>query len=179
MKTTLHDLQAPAKDARSFDKWFHAQPKSVQDKLRDSGVLPYCEMVQPRHVFEINPNHKAWATKPEEPRVETDSFISRDHVGRLLRQFFDSLARTGDMRLRRHVELVRWALELPGCLSAPEIAKMYGISKQAVHKRARAIRIDAAMNDALGGFHTDQEPVVLDEKKAVGGHSKLRGKRGK
>jgi hypothetical protein len=96
----------------------------------------------------------------------------------LLRQFFDSLARTGDMRLRRHVELVRWALELPGCLSAPEIAKMYGISKQAVHKRAKAIRLDAAMNDALGGFHTDQEPVVLDDNKAVGGRVKRSGKRG-
>ena len=161
MRTTLHDLTAPSKDAKSFDKWFFSQPKSVQDKLRDGGVLPYREMVQPRHVFEINPNHKAWATKPEELRVETDSFISRDHVGRLLRQFFDSIARTGDMRLRRHVELVRWALELPGCLSAPEIARMYGISKQAVHKRARPIRIQATLADALGGFHTDQEPVVL------------------
>ena len=179
MRTTLHDLTAPSKDAQSFDKWFFSQPKSVQDKLRDGGVLPYREMVQPRHVFEINPNHKAWATKPEELRVETDSFISRDHVGRLLRQFFDSIARTGDMRLRRHVELVRWALELPGCLSAPEIARMYGISKQAVHKRARPIRIQAAMADALGGFHTDQEPVVLDDKCKGGSAPQKRGKQAK
>jgi hypothetical protein len=144
----LNDLTAPAKDARSFDRWFYSLSKKEQEQLRDANVLPYREMVQPRHVFEINPNHNAWATKPEEPRVETDAFISREHVGVMLRQFVDALAMTDNFRFRRHVELVRWSLALPGCLSAPVIAKMYGITKQALHKRGAAIRATLPVGDA-------------------------------
>ena len=149
----LNDLTAPSKDARSFDRWFYSLSKREQEQLRDANVLPYREMVQPRHVFEINPNHQAWATKPEEPRVETDAFISRDHVGLMLKAFVDALAMTDDYRFRRHVELVRWTLELPGCLSAPDIAMMYGITKQALHKRAEQIR-STLPKDALGGWQT-------------------------
>ena len=144
----LNDLTAPKVDARSFDRWFYSLPKRQQEQLRDSNVIPYREMVQPRHIFEINPNHQAWATKPEEPRVETDAFISREHVGEMLKAFVDALARTDDLRFRRHVELVRWSLALPGCLSAPVIAKMYGITKQALHKRAAAIRGELPVGDA-------------------------------
>jgi hypothetical protein len=158
MKTTLHDLTAPVKEARSFDKWFKGLPKKTQDKLRDAGVLPYCEMVQPRHVFEINPNHRAWATQPEEQRVEVDSFISRETIGRQISNFMSMLTRTNDMKVRRYIELVRWALEMPGCLSAPEIAKMYGCTKQAVHKKANSIRLDTEP-DCFGGFITDQMPL--------------------
>lgn len=116
--------------------------------MRDANVLPYREMVQPRHVFEINPNHQAWATKPDEQRTEVDAFISREHVGQMLRQFIDALAHTDNFRFRRHVELTRWALALPGCLSAPVIARMYGITKQALHKRAAAIRAALPVGDA-------------------------------
>lgn len=160
MRKTLNDLTAPAKEARSFDRWFFSLPKQSQEKLREGGVIPYREMVQPRHVFEVNPNHKAWATTDQpEPRIETDSFISRDHVGRVLKHFIDMLSRTNEMKVRRYIELTRWALEMPGCLSAPEIAKMYGCTKQAVHKKANAIRLasDAA---CFGGFVTDQMPLA-------------------
>ena len=44
--------------------------------------------------------------------------------------------------------LTRWALALPGCLSAPVIARMYGITKQALHKRAAAIRAALPVGDA-------------------------------
>ena len=144
----LNDLSAPRADARSFDRWFYSLPKRQQEQLRDANVLPYREMVQPRHVFEINPNHQAWATKPDEQRTEVDAFISREHVGQMLRQFIDALAHTDNFRFRRHVELTRWALALPGCLSAPVIARMYGITKQALHKRAAAIRAALPVGDA-------------------------------
>ena len=144
----LNDLSAPRADARSFDRWFYSLPKRQQEQLRDANVLPYREMVQPRHVFEINPNHQAWATKPDEQRTEVDAFISREHVGQMLRQFIDALAHTDNFRFRRHVELTRWALALPGCLSAPVIARMYGITKQALHKRAAAIRSALPVGDA-------------------------------
>jgi hypothetical protein len=160
MRKTLHDLTAPAKDARSFDRWFFSLPKQTQDKLRDGGVLPYREMVQPRHVFEVKPNHGAWATTDNvEPRIETDSFISREHVGRVLKHFIDTLSHTNEMKVRRYIELTRWALEMPGCLSAPDIAKMYGCTKQAVHKKANAIRL-AADPQCFGGFVTDQTPLA-------------------
>ena len=144
----LNDLSAPRADARSFDRWFYSLPKRQQEQLRDANVLPYREMVQPRHVFEINPNHQAWATKPDEQRTEVDAFISREHVGQMLKQFIDALAHTDNFRFRRHVELTRWALALPGCLSAPVIARMYGITKQALHKRAAAIRAALPVGDA-------------------------------
>lgn len=144
----LNDLTAPKADARSFDRWFFSLSKTKQQELRDANVIPYREMVQPRHVFEINPNHKAWQTKDEETRTETDEFISREHVGEMLKRFIDALAVTDDYRFRRHTELVRWALAMPGCLSAPTIAKMYGFTKQALHKRAATIRAALPVGDA-------------------------------
>jgi hypothetical protein len=144
----LNDLSAPRAEAKSFDRWFYSLPKRQQDQMRDANVIPYREMVQARHVFEINPNHQAWATKPEEGRTEVDAFISRDHVGLMLKAFIDALAHTDNFRFRRHVELVRWSLALPGCLSAPVIARMYGITKQALHKRGAAVRNGLPVGDA-------------------------------
>ena len=123
----------------------------MQEKMRQSGVLPYREMVPSKHVFEVDPNHHAWATKDEGQRVEVDAFISRHHVGVMLKAFIDGLAMTGDLAIRRHVELVRWALSLPGCLSSRQIAKMYGRSHEAMRKRARTIQL-AVNSDAYGLF---------------------------
>lgn len=151
MAKTVHDLQAPSGDARSFDAWFFSLPKAQQDKLRDGGVLPYREMVQPRRVCEVQSWRRIWNSTEPEQRVETDSFISREHVGSMLKSFIDALALTDDFNLRRHVELVRWALDLPGCLPAPDIARMYDVTKQAIHKRAKHMR-DQFTPDSLGSF---------------------------
>ncbi len=151
MAKQLHDLEAPAKDARSFDAWFFGLPKAQQDKLREGGVLPYREMVQPRRVCEVQPWRRIWNSTEQEQRIETDSFISREHVGSMLKAFIDALAMTDCHLVRRHVELVRWALDLPGCLPAPDIAKMYGVSKQAIHKRAKLMR-EQFTPDALGAW---------------------------
>ena len=151
-RAKLNDLTAPAADARSFDRWFFSQPKKVQEKMRENGVLPYREMVPSKHVFEVDPNHRAWATKDGDgQRTEVDAFISRDHVGVMLKAFIDGLAVTDSFYFRRHVELVRWALSLPGCLSSRQIAKMYGRSHEAMRKRARTIQL-AVNSDACGLF---------------------------
>ena len=149
---SINDLTAPHAEAKSFDAWFFAQPKKVQDKMRESGVLPYREMVQSRHVFNIDPNHPSWATKDgDKERTEVDAFISRDHVGVMLKAFMDALACSDQFHFRRHVELIRWALSLPGCLDSRTIARMYGRSHIWAQKRARQIR-STVNGDACGLF---------------------------
>ena len=151
-KATVNDLTAPHSEAKSFDAWFFAQPKKVQDKMRESGVLPYREMVQSRHVFSIDANHPSWATKDgDKERTEVDAFISRDHVGVMLKAFMDALACSDQFHFRRHVELIRWALSLPGCLDSRTIARMYGRSHIWAQKRARQIR-STVNGDACGLF---------------------------
>ena len=151
-RAKLNDLTAPAADARSFDRWFFSQPKKVQEKMRENGVLPYREMVPSKHVFEVDPNHRAWATKDGDgQRTEVDAFISRDHVGVMLKAFIDAIALTDSFAFRRHVELVRWALSLPGCLSSRQIASMYGKSHFWARGRAREIQ-RAIGKDACGVF---------------------------
>jgi hypothetical protein len=177
MAKQLHDLEAPAKDARSFDAWFFGLPKAQQDKLREGGVLPYREMVQPRRVCEVQPWRRIWNSTEQEQRMETDSFISREHVGAMLKAFIDALAMTDEYSVRRHVELVRWALDLPGCLPAPDIARMYDVSKQAIHKRAKLMR-EQFTPDALGewtGQHatTAAQTVAKNLRK----RAKTKGKR--
>jgi len=154
-------MTAPPRDARTFDEWFYKQPKADQARMRELNVLPYREAVKPRHIFEVDANSPAWnSDEPAAqlisnveplPRTETDTFLTREHVRTMLRGFIDALALTDSFQVRRHVELTRWALELPGRLPATIIARMYRISKQAVHKRARTLR-EQISPDALGGF---------------------------
>ena len=150
-KARLNDLTAPAAEARSFDAWFFSQPKKVQEKMRNSGVLPYREMVQHRHVFAVKDEHVEWMRTDNQERVEVEAFISRDHVAVMLKAFIDALAMSDNFHFRRHVELIRWALSLPGCLSSRVIARMYGKSHEAMRKRARAIQL-SVNSDACGLF---------------------------
>jgi hypothetical protein len=158
---SINDLTAPSKEAKSFDAWFFAQPKKAQEKMRESGVLPYREMVQSRHVFLIDPNHPSWSSDREktrnmgigeiQTRTEVDAFISRDHVGVMLKAFMDAISNSDSMQFRRHVELVRWALSLPGCLDSRTIGRMYKRSHIWAQKRARQIR-STVNGDACGLF---------------------------
>lgn len=150
-KARLNDLTAPAAEAKSFDRWFFSQPKKVQEKMRNSGVLPYREMVQCRHVFAVKDEHQEWMRDDREERTEVDAFISREHVGVMLKGFLDALAMSDNFAFRRHVELIRWALSLPGCLSSRLIGRMYGKSHEAMRKRARQIQL-AVNSDAQGLF---------------------------
>ena len=150
-KARLNDLTAPADEARSFDAWFFSQPNKVQEKMRNSGVLPYREMVQHRHVFAVKDEHVEWMRTDNQERVEVEAFIARDHVAVMLKAFIDALAMSDNFHFRRHVELIRWALSLPGCLSSRVIARMYGKSHEAMRKRARAIQL-SVNSDAHGLF---------------------------
>jgi len=168
-KARLNDLTAPAEEARSFDAWFFSQPKKVQEKMRSAGVLPYREMVQSRHVFKVKDEHVAWINTNREEHVEVDAFISRDHVAVMLKAFIDALAMSSNFGFRRHVELIRWALSLPGCLSSRMIARMYGKSHEAMRKRARSIQL-AVNSDAHGLFphvnsKRDKMRVSFDSRK--------------
>lgn len=152
MARTTQDLTAPPKEARSFDRWFYSLPRKQQEKMRDAGVLPYREMRKsPDHVFPVIADHKAWSTRDNQERTEVDSFISREHVGQMIKAFIDALSLTNSMAFRRHVELIRWALNLPGCLSARQIGKMHGLSHEMIRLKAKAIRSTVAI-DALGAF---------------------------
>ena len=171
MGRSTPDLTAPLKDAKSFDKWFYALPRKQQEKLRDNGVLPYREMRKaPDQVFPVIADHKAWKTFDNVERTEQDSFISRDHVGRMLKGFIDALAMTDDMRFRRHVELVRWALGLPGAMSSRQIGKLYGLSHEMIRIKAKVIRSAVAV-DALGGFcgGVVENPAQPPRKESLGG----------
>jgi len=156
-KARINDLEAPAKEAKSFDAWFFSQSVKDQEKMRNAGVLPYREMVQSRHVFKVKDEHLQWkiasekADREKHAEREVDSFINRDLVGVMLKAFIDALAMTDDFDFRRHVELIRWALSLPGCMSSRMIAKMYGLTHEAMRKRARVIQL-AVNSDAHGLF---------------------------
>jgi hypothetical protein len=154
-RKSCYDVQAPKADAKRFDKWFYSLSKKEQDKLRDSGVLPYREMWQPKHVFEVKENHKAWGTTDNIERVEKDEFISREHVLNSLRAFMHALTQTDSFVIRRHIELIKWALEMPTRLSSRQLGKMFGLSHEAIQKRARFIRSQLNVS----------ELVTLDEVK--------------
>jgi len=149
-KTCYDVTPSNAKEAKSFDAWFYSLTKKEQDKLRDGGVLPYKEMWKPSRVFEIKENHNAWSSdNVPDHRTETDNFVTRECVGQLLKSFIDALAFTNNYSFRRHVELVRWALELPGRMPSRNLADMYGLSHEWVQKRARKIREAVNVSDML------------------------------
>ena len=162
-KTCFDVTPSSAKDAKTFDVWFFSLTKKEQDKLRDAGVLPYKEMWKPSRIFEIKENHNAWSTEHNLPdRSETDNFVSREVVGQLLKAFIDALALTNNYSFRRHVELVRWALELPGRMPSRNLAAMYGLSHEWVQKRARKIREAVNVSDML-----ILEPYSDDERAEI------------
>lgn len=146
-----NDMTAPSEDARSFDKWFFSQSKKTQDDLRLRDVLPYSEMrANNQRVYEIHPENPAWQVHDIiEPRTETESFISREYVADMLGAFFAGLKYTGSIGFRRHVELVRWALSLPGCLDSRRIGVMHGRSHDWVQYRGQEIRM-AAYRQSVG-----------------------------
>jgi len=167
-KTCYDVTPSNAKEAKSFDAWFYSLTKKEQDKLRDGGVLPYKEMWKPSRVFEIKENHNAWSSENvPDHRTETDNFVTRECVGQLLKSFIDALAFTNNYSFRRHVELVRWALELPGRMPSRNLADMYGLSHEWVQKRARKIREAVNVSDML-----ILEPYTEAERMEINKHNK-------
>ena len=107
-------------------------------------------MSKASRLFEIKENHNAWSIgNVPDHRVEANNFVTRECVGQLLKSFIDALAFTNNYSFRRHVELVRWALELPGRMPSRNLADMYGLSHEWVQKRARKIREAVNVSDML------------------------------
>lgn len=133
------------KHAKRYDAWFRTLPKEQQDKLREEGAGPYCEARTHDHVFPIYERAAIWAYRPEDERVEQDSFISREQVGRIVADVVEMLGYTRDPRVRRHWELMRLVLRAPGHLNGKEVGKLFGVTKQAISIQATAMlaRIDA------------------------------------
>ena len=169
-RKSCYDVQAPKADARRFDKWFFSLSRKEQEKLRDHGVLPYKEMWQPKHVFEVKENHRAWGTTDTTERIETEEFISREHVLNSLKAFMQALTQTDSFFIRRHIEFVKWALEMPTRLSSRQLASMYGLSHEAIQKRARFIRsqlnvAELVTLDEVKEFRTKDKQSKKSEKK--------------
>ena len=72
------------KHAKRYDAWFRSLPCEQQAKLREEGAGPYCEARTHDHVFPIYERAAIWAYRPEDERVEQDTFISREQVGRIV-----------------------------------------------------------------------------------------------
>jgi len=139
-RNSNYDVEAPSSESKSFDKWFYSLPTKEQDNLRQSGVLPYSEMSSPQYVFEVQDNNKKWGFYDNELLNTTDEFISADHVRHSLKVFIEALSCSASMEVRKHIELVKWALDLPGKLSSRDLSKMYNMSHISIQKKARELR---------------------------------------
>lgn len=160
----INDMTAPSEDARSFDKWFFSQSKKTQDDLRSRDVLPYCEMrANNQRVYEIHAENPAWQVyDTDNIRTESEAFLSREYVTEMFRAFFDGLKFTGSIGFRRHVELVRWALSLPGCLDSRRIGVMHKRSHDWVQYRGEEIR-RAAYRQSVGPIDTAHTNLRRDK----------------
>ena len=151
------------KHAKRYDAWFRSLPCQQQAKLREEGAGPYCEARTHDHVFPIYERAAIWAYRPDDERVEQDTFISREQVGRIVADVVEMLGYTRDPRVRRHWELMRLVLRAPGHLNGKEVGTLFGVTKQAISIQATAMlaRIDARrrMKEALP-FSIDDVPEI-------------------
>jgi len=140
--------------AKRFDKWFYSLPKIQQDKLREEGCVPYKEARSHDHVFPVYERAAIWLYDPRdtEMRTESESFISRETVGRIVHDVVDLMGYTSDRTTLRHWQLMRTVLRVPGHLNGPELAKMFGVTKQAISMKAKQMlaKVDRRLAIARG-----------------------------
>jgi len=140
--------------AKRFDKWFYSLPKIQQDKLREEGCVPYKEARSHDHVFPVYERAAIWLYDPRdtETRTESESFISRETVGRIVHDVVDLMGYTNDRRTLKHWQLMRTVLRVPGHLNGPELAKMFGVTKQAISMKAKQMlaKVDRRLAIARG-----------------------------
>jgi len=140
--------------AKRFDKWFYALPKIQQDKLREEGCIPYKEARSPDHIFPVYERAGIWLYDPRdsETRTESESFISRETVGRIVHDVVDLMGYTNHPATLRHWHLMRAVLRVPGHLNGPQLAKMFGVTKQAISMKAKQMlaKVDKRLAIARG-----------------------------
>ena len=154
--------------AKRFDAWFRSLPKVQQEELRAEGVVPYAEAKSHDHVFPIYERAAIWAYNPNEERIEQESFIAREQVGRIVADVVDMLGYTDDPHVRRHWELMRLVLRAPGHLNGKQVGDLFGVTKQAISAQAIKMlaRVDRRASIARGlqieantaVFEADQHP---------------------
>ena len=121
--------------AKRYDAWFRSLPKAQQERMREMCAGPYSEARVQDHVFPIYESSKAWSTANVEEHEETESFMTREEVARIVADVVDMLGYTDDPKVRRHWELMRLVLRAPGHRSGKEIGEMFGVTKQAIKAR--------------------------------------------
>jgi len=153
-RQSCFDVDADRNSAKLFDEWFYSCDIKKQNIMRQSGVLPYSEMSSKQYVFDVKENNKNWNKFENDLLVENEQFISVEHVKYMLKIFLDALVSNNDMVIRRHIELVRWTLDMPGKLSSREIAEMYNLSHSSIQTMASELRknlnLKSKMSEELG-----------------------------
>lgn len=129
------------KDTDRFDRWFKSLPFRKQADLRRQGVIPYDEMPTDDNVFPVVEDHKTWTyVPPDDDRSESTSFISEDEVRDRIAALLNVLESFADRKMKLHLRFVRNAVTSGACDSYTELAKEFGITKQAMTWRSRQIR---------------------------------------
>jgi hypothetical protein len=152
--------------AKRYDAWFRSLPKAQQERMREMCAGPYSEARVQDHVFPIYESSKAWSTANVEEHEETESFMTREEVARIVADVVDMLGYTDDPKVRRHWELMRLVLRAPGHRSGKEIGEMFGVTKQAISylarrmlarvERRRRQSIDAQLDGLTDAAFTEQ-----------------------
>jgi len=143
--------------AKRYDAWFRSLPKAQQERMREMNAGPYSEARVQDHVFPIYESSKAWSTANVEEHEETESYMTREEVARIVADVVDMLGYTDDPKVRRHWELMRLVLRAPGHRSGKEIGEMFGVTKQAISYLARRLT-DAAFKERTRGKGGDTPP---------------------
>jgi hypothetical protein len=152
--------------AKRYDAWFRSLPKAQQERMREMNAGPYSEARVQDHVFPIYESSKAWSTANVEEHEETESYMTREEVARIVADVVDMLGYTDDPKVRRHWELMRLVLRAPGHRSGKEIGEMFGVTKQAISylarrmlarvERRRRQSIDAQLDGLTDAAFTEQ-----------------------
>jgi len=161
--------------AKRYDAWFRSLPKAQQERMREMCAGPYSEARVQDHVFPIYESSKAWSTANVEEHEETESFMTREEVARIVADVVDMLGYTDDPKVRRHWELMRLVLRAPGHRSGKEIGEMFGVTKQAISYLARRMlaRVERRRRQSIDA---QLDAMTADKFKAAANPKKQRRK---
>lgn len=156
--------------AKRYDAWFRSLPKAQQERMREMCAGPYSEARVQDHVFPIYESSKAWSTANVEEHEETESFMTREEVARIVADVVDMLGYTDDPKVRRHWELMRLVLRAPGHRSGKEIGEMFGVTKQAISYLARRMlaRVERRRRQSIDAQLDAMTPASFAQKAAEG-----------
>jgi len=155
-----------------FDKWFYAQSKREQERLREAGCRPHIEETSPDTVYPVIEDHKMWSSgRVDDTRVESTRFISEEDLKVRLNKLFIILERYTDGFTALNMIFIRTVLGCDTGTNLAKLAKEFGITKQAICWRAR--NINRALSAVADDLVTVKQKVRRPKKR-----QKLRKSRG-